>query len=88
MVRGILLVGALFCAALLGVFGQSGLIDDAAHYLDRAGAPPDTIDAVTGALRSAQQQRGTAIVALVIGLATSLNGAGVRRRGRAARGCG
>jgi membrane protein len=65
----------LFCAALLGVFGQSGLIDQAARYLDRAGAPPDTINAVTGALRSAQRQHGTAIVALVIGLATSLNGA-------------
>jgi membrane protein len=65
----------LFCAALLGVFGQSGLIDQAARYLDRAGAPPDTVNAVTGALRSALAQHGTAIVALIIGLATSLNGA-------------
>jgi membrane protein len=65
----------LFCAALLGVFGQQGLIDDAASYLRNAGAPPNTIDAVTGALKSAQEQRGTAIVALIIGLATALNGA-------------
>ena len=41
----------LFCAALLGVFGQQGLINDAASYLRDAGAPPDTVDAVTGALR-------------------------------------
>jgi membrane protein len=60
---------------LLGVFGQQGLIDDAASYLRDAGAPPDTVDAVTGALRSAQDQRGKAIVALIIGLAISLNGA-------------
>jgi membrane protein len=65
----------LFCAALLGVFGQQGLIDDAASYLRDAGAPADTVDAVTGALESAQQQRGTAVAALIIGLALSLNGA-------------
>jgi membrane protein len=65
----------LFCAALLGVFGQSGLIDNAASYLEKAGAPPDTVTAVTGALRSAMKQHGTAIVSLVIGLVVSLNGA-------------
>jgi membrane protein len=65
----------LFCAALLGVFGQQALIDEAARYLKDAGAPPSTVDAVTSALASAQRQRGTAIVALVIGLATSLYGA-------------
>jgi membrane protein len=65
----------LFCAALLGVFGQQGLIDDAASYLRDAGAPGDTVDAVTGALESAQQQRGTAVAALLIGLGLSLNGA-------------
>jgi membrane protein len=65
----------LFCAAVLGVFGQQGLIDDAASYLRDAGAPQETVDAVTGALRSAQDQRGKAIVALIVGLAISLNGA-------------
>jgi membrane protein len=65
----------LFCAALLGVFGQSALIENAASYLERAGAPPDTVNAVTGALRSAMKQHSTAIVSLVIGLAVSLNGA-------------
>ena len=65
----------LFCAALLGVFGQQGLITDAAGYLRDAGAPEDTVDSVTSALESAQEQRGTAIVALIIGLAISLNGA-------------
>jgi membrane protein len=59
----------------LGVFGQQGLIGDAASYLRDAGAPQDTVDSVTGALKSAQEQRGTAIVALIIGLATALNGA-------------
>jgi len=65
----------LFSAALLGVFGQQALINDAASYLRDAGAPQDTVDAVTGALESAQKQRSTAIVALLIGLAISLNGA-------------
>ena len=60
---------------MLGVFGQQGLIDDAASYLRDAGAPQDTVDAVTGALRSAQDQRGKAVVALIVGLAISLNGA-------------
>ena len=65
----------LFCAAVLGVFGQQGLIDDAASYLRDAGAPQDTVDAVTGALQSAQEQRSKAIVALIVGLVISLNGA-------------
>lgn len=65
----------LFGAALLGVFGQSALIDHAASYLEKAGAPPDTVNAVTGALRSAMRQHSTAIVSLVIGLVVSLNGA-------------
>jgi membrane protein len=65
----------LFGAAILGVFGQSGLIEEAGHYLERVGAPPDTVNAVTGALRSAQHQHGTAIAALIVGLALSLNGA-------------
>ena len=65
----------LFGVAVLGFFGQSGLITDAADYLKSAGAPPETIDAVTSALASAQEQRGTALGALVIGLATALYGA-------------
>ena len=65
----------LFSAALLGVFGQQALITQAANYLRDAGAPQDTVDAVTSALASAQKERGTAIVALIIGLAISLNGA-------------
>jgi membrane protein len=66
-----LLVGV----AILGVFGQEGLINDAANYLKDAGAPPETVDAVTSALRSAQSERGTAVGALVVGLATALYGA-------------
>jgi membrane protein len=65
----------LFAVAVLGVFGQEGLIIDTADYLKDAGAPSETIDAVTSALESAQSQRSTAITALVIGLALSLNAA-------------
>jgi membrane protein len=66
-----LLVGV----AVLGVFGQQGLVSDAADYLKTAGAPSATVDAVTSALKSAQSQRGTAVTALVIGLLTALYGA-------------
>lgn len=63
-----LLVGV----AMLGVFGQEGLIPDAADYLKDAGAPRETVDAVTAALESAQSQRGTAAGALAFGLVTAL----------------
>jgi membrane protein len=66
-----LLVGV----AVLGVFGQQGLVSDAAGYLKEAGAPADTVNAVTSALESAQAERGRALTALVIGLATALYGA-------------
>ena len=61
--------------ALLGVFGEETLIPKTADYLKTAGAPSETVNAVTSALESAQRQRGTAITALVIGGALSLNGA-------------
>jgi membrane protein len=66
-----LLVGV----AVLGVFGQQSLIADTADYLKTAGAPSETVNAVTAALDSAQSQRSTAITALVLGLALSLNSA-------------
>jgi membrane protein len=66
-----LLVGV----AVLGFFGQQGLIADATDFLRSVGAPEQTVDAVTGALESAQDNRGTALGALVLGLATSLYGA-------------
>jgi membrane protein len=65
----------LMAVAVLGVFGQQALVDQAADYLKEAGAPPETVNAVTSALQSAQSQRGTAVGALVIGLLTSLYGA-------------
>jgi len=65
----------LFGVALLGLFGQQGLIGDTADYLNTAGAPTETVDAVTAALNSAQKQKGTAITALVLGLVLSLNSA-------------
>ena len=51
----------LFAVAVLGVFGQQGLIDDAAEYLRDAGARASTVDSVTKALDSAQSQRSTAL---------------------------
>ena len=65
----------LLGVALLGLFGQETLIPDTAEYLKSAGAPSDTVDAVTSALDSAQSQRSTAITALVLGLVLSLNSA-------------
>jgi membrane protein len=65
----------LFGVAALGFFGGSGLITDAADYLLKAGAPRETVDAVTKALESAQSQRSTAATALIVALATSLYGA-------------
>jgi membrane protein len=65
----------LIGVSVLGVFGQQGLVTDAANYLKDVGAPQETVDAVTAALESAQKQRGTAVGALVIGLATALWGA-------------
>jgi membrane protein len=66
-----LLVGV----AVLGFFGEQGLVDDAADYLKTAGAPTEVVDAVTAALESAQSKRGTALGAFVLGLATALWGA-------------
>jgi membrane protein len=66
-----LLVGV----AVLGFFGQEALVNQAANYLKDAGAPPEVVDAVTSALASALKQRGTALGALLIGLATALYGA-------------
>lgn len=65
----------LFGVAVLGVFGQEGLIADAARYLKDAGAPEQTVDAVTRALETAQSERSTALTALILGLATALYGA-------------
>ncbi|MGH2949292.1 MAG: YihY/virulence factor BrkB family protein [Solirubrobacteraceae bacterium] len=65
----------LFGVAVLGVFGQAGLVADAADYLKTAGAPPATVDAVTSALESGQRERGTAVTALLLGLGTALYGA-------------
>ena len=67
--------GLLFGVALLGFFGQQGLVSDAADFLISVGAPSETIDAVTSALQGAQENRGTALTALVLAMATSLYGA-------------
>jgi membrane protein len=62
----------LVAVAVLGVFGQESLISDTADYLKTAGAPDDTVNAVTSALQSAQEQQGAARTALVLGLGLSL----------------
>jgi len=62
----------LVAVAVLGVFGQQSLIGDTANYLKNAGAPDETVTAVTSALSSAQEQRDTARTALVLGLGLSL----------------
>jgi membrane protein len=61
--------------ALLGAFGQQSLVEEAARYLKDAGAPAETVDSVTRAMASAQEQRSTAFTALAIGLATAFYGA-------------
>jgi membrane protein len=65
----------LFGVASLGYFGRQGLIADATDYLLQAGAPEETVGAVTKALESAQAQRDTAFTALIVALVTSLWGA-------------
>ena len=66
----------LFAVAVLGFFGQQGLIDQAAVFLRSVGAPKETIDAVTGrAGRRAEQPRDGARPRSLLGLATSLYGA-------------
>jgi membrane protein len=65
----------LFAVAVLGFFGESTLVSDATRYLNTLGAPKETVDALTQALDSATSERGTALTALIIGLATSLYGA-------------
>jgi membrane protein len=65
----------LLGVAALGLFGAQSLVGDVADYLKDAGAPPTTVNTVTDALGSAQDQKSTALTALVLGLAISLNSA-------------
>jgi membrane protein len=62
----------LFGVAVLGFFGQQSLVNQAADYLIDVGAPPEVIDPITSALRSALSQRDAAAGALVLGLVTTL----------------
>ena len=72
----------LFGVAALGYFGRQALIADAADYLLQAGAPRETVDAVTKALESAQSQRSTA----VDGVGRGAGDLALRRLGRVRRG--
>lgn len=70
------LAPALLCSvAVLGVFGQEGLISDATKYLRDAGAPRETTDAVGAIIEGAISNRGTALTSLIFSLAVALNGA-------------
>lgn len=60
---------------MLGFFGESRLVADAVGYLRDAGAPAEAVRAVDGFLTAATTDDGTALGALVVGLATSLYGA-------------
>jgi membrane protein len=65
----------LFAVAVLGFFGEQSLVNEAADYLKDIGAPPELVDALTSALRSALNERDAAAGALVLGLVTTLYGA-------------
>ncbi|MDP9384016.1 MAG: YihY/virulence factor BrkB family protein [Actinomycetota bacterium] len=65
----------LACIAVLGVFGQQTLISDAAQYLTRVGAPPETVEPITNIIENALANQSTAITSLVFGLLIALNGA-------------
>ena len=67
--------GLLVAVAVLGVFGQASLIADAAGYLQRVGAPPETVNAVKSIIEGALAKQGTAVTSLVVGVALGLNGA-------------
>ncbi len=65
----------LACIAVLGVFGQQTLISDAAQYLTRVGAPPETVEPITNIIENALANQSTAITSLIFGLLIALNGA-------------
>jgi membrane protein len=68
--------GLLVTVSLLGLFGQQGLVTEAVSYLEDAGAPRETIDAVEASLRGLIDASGTqAGLGLVLGLLLGINGA-------------
>jgi membrane protein len=67
-----LLVGV----TLLGLFGQQGLVDEAANYLLDHGAAPSTVKVIHDTLNNMISTSSGALgVTLLIGLALALNGA-------------
>jgi membrane protein len=66
----------LVAVSLLGLFGQQGLVTDAVRYLDEAGAPKETVDAVERSLQGLIASSGAKVgLGLVFGLLLGLNGA-------------
>ena len=67
--------GAAVCHRVLGYFGEQCLVTEAADYRKDAGAPAETVDAITSALRRPSGSAAQRSSALVLGLVTTLFGA-------------
>ncbi len=66
----------LVAVSLLGLFGQQGLVTDAVGYVEDAGAPKETVDAVERSLQGLIESSGAKVgLGLVFGLLLGLNGA-------------
>jgi membrane protein len=66
----------LFGVTLLGLFGQQGLVDDAANYLADHGADPATVKVVHDTLNNMIRTSSGALgVTLLVSLVLALNGA-------------
>jgi membrane protein len=65
----------LFAVAVLGFFGEQGLVADAVTYAEDAGAPEEVVGALEAFLQSATEDNRRALGAIVFGLGASLYGA-------------
>jgi membrane protein len=66
----------LVAISLLGLFGQQGLVTQSEQYLEDAGAPDATLDAVRSSRQNlVDSSSAKAGVGLVIGLLVGINGA-------------
>lgn len=66
----------LVAISLLGLFGQQGLVTQSVQYLEDAGAPDTTLDAVRSSLQNlVDSSSAKAGVGLVVGLLVGINGA-------------
>lgn len=66
----------LVIVSLLGLFGQQSLVTESVQYLEDAGAPKETVDAVESALSGLVESSGAKVgFGLIIGIALGINGA-------------